>query len=71
MGLKLLMRLRIAFSDFREQKFERSFSLTLNLLCSCSIGTAFLRFPYSIQYILGRAMLHLCLASYFFCKRTV
>ena len=36
-GIKLITRLRLGFSQLREHKFRHNFEDTLNPLCSCSI----------------------------------
>ena len=39
LGIKLLDRLRVDFSDLNEHKFRHNFADTLNPLCSCSLET--------------------------------
>ena len=42
LGIKLLTRLRLAFSHFPEHKFRHNFPESLNPLCSCSLETEYL-----------------------------
>ena len=39
LGVRLLNRLRLRFSDLREHEFRHNFPDTLNPLCSCSLKT--------------------------------
>ena len=38
-GARLINRLRLGFSHFREQKFKHNFADTVNPLCSCTLET--------------------------------
>ena len=42
LGIKLLTRLRLAFSHFSEHKFRHNFPESLNPLCSCSLEIEYL-----------------------------
>ena len=39
LGVRLLNRLRLGFSNLREHKFRHNFAGTLNPLCSCTLET--------------------------------
>ena len=52
-GIKLITRLRLGLSHFREHKFNHSFEDTINALCNCgqdieSSTNFFLHFPFFI-----------------------